>query len=131
MRRLREHQTVELDLESENYAITCRVASVTGTVATLIPDGRTPQSVELNTGAPGYLVFQDRGNLIALRGIAATAAGNQAEVEFVVIDGVVLPAPRGRPGPIDDPRPSGPANTNSIKAPSRRRSPPASSSAED
>jgi hypothetical protein len=93
MRRLREQQTVQLDLEGESQAITCRVASVTGAVATLIADGTPLRSVELRSGAPGYLVFRHDGKLVALRGIAASV-GNQAQVEFVVTDGVVLPERR-------------------------------------
>lgn len=93
MRRLREQQTVQLDLEGESQAIECRVASITGAVATLTPEGMPVRSVELRSGAPGYLVFRHRGKLVALRGIAAVV-GSQAQVEFVVTDGVVLPERR-------------------------------------
>jgi len=47
MRRLREQQTVELDLESEQHPVSCRVTAVTGAVATLT--GNAPQSPDLKT----------------------------------------------------------------------------------
>jgi hypothetical protein len=92
MRRLHEQQIVEIHLDIEDPAITCRVASVTGAVATLIPDPGAPDS--LPTAANGHLVFEHHGSLVALRGIAASLSPDEPKIEFVVIDNVVLPERR-------------------------------------
>jgi hypothetical protein len=92
MRRLREQQIVEIHLETDDPAITCRVASVTGAVATLMrdDDGAEP----LPPAATGHLVFEHHGSLVALRGIAASLSEGEPKIEFVVIDNVVLPERR-------------------------------------
>jgi c-di-GMP-binding flagellar brake protein YcgR len=92
MRRLHEQQIVEIHLETEEPAITCRVASVTGAVATLL---RQEQSGEaLPPAATGHLVFEHQGSLVALRGIAASLSPDEPKIEFVVVDNVVLPERR-------------------------------------
>jgi hypothetical protein len=92
MRRLHEHQIVEVHLETDEPAITCRVASVTGAVATLIRDDHEGKT--LPPAATGHLVFEHQGSLVALRGIAASLSADQPKIEFVVIDNVVLPERR-------------------------------------
>jgi PilZ domain len=92
MRRLHEQQIVEIHLETDDPAITCRVASVTGAVATLTrADG---VSGSLPPAATGHLVFEHHGSLVALRGIAASLSTDEPKIEFVVIDNVVLPERR-------------------------------------
>ena len=91
MRRLHEQQTVEIHLETDDPAITCRVASVTGAVATLIRD--TELIEPLPPATTGHLVFEHHGSLVALRGIAASLS-DEPTIEFVVIDNVVLPERR-------------------------------------
>jgi hypothetical protein len=92
MRRLHEQQVVEIHLETDDPAITCRVASVTGAVATLIRDDAG--SAALPPAATGHLVFEHHGSLVALRGIAASLSTDEPKIEFVVIDNVVLPERR-------------------------------------
>ncbi|HTU85720.1 MAG TPA: PilZ domain-containing protein [Solirubrobacteraceae bacterium] len=92
MRRLHEQQIVEIHLETDDPAITCRVASVTGAVATLMREGDAGES--LPPAATGHLVFEHHGSLVALRGIAASLSEGEPKIEFVVIDNVVLPERR-------------------------------------
>jgi PilZ domain len=92
MRRLHEQQIVEIHLETDDPAITCRVASVTGAVATLIREQEAAES--LPPATTGHLVFEHHGSLVALRGIAASLSADEPKVEFVVIDNVVLPERR-------------------------------------
>lgn len=92
MRRLHEQQIVEIHLETDDPAITCRVAAVTGAVATLIRD--SVASEPLPPAATGHLVFEHQGSLVALRGIAASLSTDEPKIEFVVVDNVVLPERR-------------------------------------
>lgn len=92
MRRLHEQQIVEIHLETDDPAITCRVASVTGAVATLIREHEAEEP--LPPAATGHLVFEHHGSLVALRGIAASLSSDEPKIEFVVIDNVVLPERR-------------------------------------
>jgi PilZ domain len=92
MRRLHEQQIVEIHLETDDPAITCRVAAVTGAVATLTRDDA--QGEALPPAATGHLVFEHHGSLVALRGIAASLSSGEPTIEFVVIDNVVLPERR-------------------------------------
>ncbi len=92
MRRLHEQQIVEIHLETDDPAITCRVASVTGAVATLLRQDVGAE--KLPPASPGHLVFEHQGTLVALRGIAASLSEGEPKIEFVVIDNVVLPERR-------------------------------------
>jgi hypothetical protein len=92
MRRLHEQQIVEIHLETDDPAITCRVVSVTGAVATLTRSD--PTGKPLPPAATGHLVFEHHGSLVALRGIAASLTADEPKIEFVVIDNVVLPERR-------------------------------------
>ena len=97
MRRLKPLQPVEIHIDSDDQAVVaCRVASVQGSVATLtrvtelsgdVPDRFTP-------GVLGYLLFEHHGAMTALKGIATASPDEQAELAFVVIDGVNLPERR-------------------------------------
>ena len=91
MRRLHEQQLVEIHLETDDPAITCRVGSVTGAVATLARENAGGEP--LPPAATGHLVFEYHGSLVALRGIAASLS-DEPTIEFVVIDNVVLPERR-------------------------------------
>jgi hypothetical protein len=92
MRRLHQQQIVEIHLETDDPAITCRVASVTGAVATLTRDDHPFEP--LPPAANGHLVFEHQGTLVALQGIAASLSPEDPKIEFVVIDNVVLPERR-------------------------------------
>jgi hypothetical protein len=96
LRRLKHDQRVHIHLDSEEQAVSCRVATVQGGVATLTRIGELPQELrdKLTPGALGYLLFDHRGAMTALKGIAAISPGEPADLAFVVIDGVQLPERR-------------------------------------
>lgn len=96
MRRLKHDQRVHIHLDSEEQALGCRVASVQGAVATLTRIGEPPPELldKLTPGALGYLLFEHRGAMTALKGIATISPAEPAELAFVVIDGVQLPERR-------------------------------------
>ena len=98
MRRLRHHQRVEihLDVGDEDEVIPCLVLGVEGAVATLasIDAGPVGLGGSSTPAMPGYLVFEHSSGRVALKGIATAAGGEQAELLFVVIDGVQLPERR-------------------------------------
>lgn len=96
MRRLKQQQRVEIHVEGGDQPIVCRVASVEGSVATLAGVG--PIAAELlesfTPAGLGYLVFEHRGTMTALKGIATASANEGPELAFVVTDGVQLPERR-------------------------------------
>ncbi len=96
MRRLKHHQQVEIHLDSDELAISCRVASVQGGVATLTRGYQLSSDLvdKLTPGAFGYLLFEDRRGMTALKGIATISPSEPSELAFVVIDGVQLPERR-------------------------------------
>ncbi len=87
---------VKVDLDGDDGRIDCRVGSVLGPAATLIPVNVVRQEVRelLEAGSPAYLSFTDRGSLVALRGVASSASASGSEVYFVVTDGVQVPQRR-------------------------------------
>ena len=87
---------MEIHLDSDDLAISCRVAAVQGGVATLTRAYELASELvgKLTTGAFGYLLFEDRGSMTALKGIATISPSEPAELAFVVIDGVQLPERR-------------------------------------
>jgi len=76
--------------------VRCRVAAVQGGVATLTRVGEVPPELldKLTPGALGYLLFEHRGAMTALKGIATISPSEPADLAFVVIDGVQLPERR-------------------------------------
>jgi len=96
MRRLKQQQSVEVHLDSEDeIVVPCRVLRVEGSVATLESAGGDPVLPGNTAPAlPGYLVFEHAGGRVALKGIAAPGANTQTALLFVVIDGVQLPERR-------------------------------------
>ena len=96
MRRLKHDQRVDIHLDSEDQAVSCRVASVQGGVAALTRIGELSPELRdrLTPGALGYLLFQHRGAMTALKGIATISPSEPDELAFVVIDGVQLPERR-------------------------------------
>jgi len=96
VRRLTAQQLVKVDLDSEEERIDCRVMSVLGPAATLMPVNEIQPEVreQLEAGSPGYLSFTHHGALVALRGVVSSASASGAEVYFVVTDGVQLPQRR-------------------------------------
>lgn len=96
MRRLKHDQRVEIHLDSEDHAVGCRVDAVQGSVATLTLITEVPTEVleKFTPGELGYLLFQHRGAMTALKGIATASPTDPSELAFVVIDGVQLPERR-------------------------------------
>jgi hypothetical protein len=84
---------VRVDLDAkvdwEVDSIQCRVQSIQGPVATLIPDGEIDDSVQtrLTSGSLCFLTFEHGRAPVALRGVALKAA-ERDELEFVVVDGI-------------------------------------------
>jgi hypothetical protein len=116
LRRLKHDQRVEIHLDSEDHAVGCRVAAVEGSVATrrLITEVPTEVLEKFTPGELGYLLFQHRGAMTALKGIATASPTDPSELAFVVIDGVQLPerraAQRSQVGALARISPSGGAD---------------------
>jgi hypothetical protein len=72
------------------------VAAVQGSVATLTHADAIPPELlgRFTPGALGFLLFEHRGSMTALKGIAAASGSDERELAFVVIDGVQLPERR-------------------------------------
>jgi c-di-GMP-binding flagellar brake protein YcgR len=93
MRRLVKNQAVRVDLDAkvdwEVNCIECRVQSVRGPVATLVPQGEVPDEVQtrLVSGSLCFLTFEHGRAPVALRGVALKEA-DRDELEFVVVDGI-------------------------------------------
>jgi c-di-GMP-binding flagellar brake protein YcgR len=93
MRRLVKNQAVRVDLDAkvdwEVNCIECRVQSVRGPVATLIPQGEVPDEVQtrLVSGSLCFLTFEHGRAPVALRGVALKEP-DRDELEFVVVDGI-------------------------------------------
>ncbi len=96
MRRLKHDQRVEIHLDSEEHAVSGRGAAVQGSVATLTLVTEVPAEVfeKFTPGELGYLLFEHRGAMTALKGIATASPTDPSELAFVVIDGVQLPERR-------------------------------------
>jgi hypothetical protein len=96
LRRLKHDQRVDIHLDSEDHAVGCRVAAVQGSVATLTLVTEVPAEVfeKFTPGELGYLLFEHRGAMTALKGIATASPTDPSELAFVVIDGVQLPERR-------------------------------------
>lgn len=93
MRRLVKNQAVRVDLDAkvdwEVDSIECRVQSIQGPVATLLPEGELGDGVQtrLTSGSLCFLTFEHGRAPVALRGVALKAA-DRDELEFVVVDGI-------------------------------------------
>jgi c-di-GMP-binding flagellar brake protein YcgR len=93
MRRLVKNQAVRVDLDAkvdwEVDSIECRVHSVQGPVATLVPQSEIPSDVQtrLTSGSLCFLTFEHGRAPVALRGVALKEA-DRDELEFVVVDGI-------------------------------------------
>ena len=93
MRRLVKNQAVRVDLDAkvdwEVDSIQCRVQSIQGPVATLIPEGEIGDAVQtrLASGSLCFLTFEHGRAPVALRGVALKPA-DRDELEFVVVDGI-------------------------------------------
>jgi hypothetical protein len=93
MPRLVKNQSVRVDLDAnadcDVNCIECRVRSIQGPVATLIPEGDITDEVEtrLTSGSLGFLTFEHGRAPVALRGVALKA-GDDEELEFVLVDGI-------------------------------------------
>jgi hypothetical protein len=93
MRRLVKNQAVRIDLDAkvdwETNCLECRVQSVQGPVATVIPERELPEEVQtrLASGSLCFLTFEHGRAPVALRGVALKDAERE-ELEFVVVDGI-------------------------------------------
>jgi len=97
LRRLKPLQHVEIHIDSDDQAVvTCRVASVQGSVATLmrVTELSGDAADRFTPGVLAYLLFEHHGAMTALKGIATASPDEQVELAFVVIDGVNLPERR-------------------------------------
>ncbi|HYZ80362.1 MAG TPA: PilZ domain-containing protein [Solirubrobacteraceae bacterium] len=88
-----KNQAVRVDLDAkvdwEVDSIQCRVQSIQGPVATLIPEGEIGDAVQtrLTSGSLCFLTFEHGRAPVALRGVALKPA-DRDELEFVVVDGI-------------------------------------------
>ena len=121
MRRLKHEQRVEIHLDSDDHAVACRVAAVQGSVATLTRITEVPPEVlaKFTPGVLGYLLFEHRGAMTALKGIATASPTEPTELAFVVIDGVQLPERRAAERVSSALWPGSPVGT-AATAPARR-----------
>jgi hypothetical protein len=93
MRRLVENQAVRVDLDArvggDVDCIECRVRSIQGPVATLLPVGEISEELQarLTSGSLCFLAFEHGRAPVALRGVALKPADHD-ELEFVVVDGI-------------------------------------------
>ncbi len=96
LRRLRHQQRVEIHIDSDDQVVACRVAAVQGSVATLTRITELPPEdlAKFTPGVLGYMLFEHRGAMTALKGIATASSTEETELAFVVIDGVQLPERR-------------------------------------
>ena len=80
---------LDAKVDWEVNCIECRVQSVQGPVATLIPLGEVPDEVQtrLTSGSLCFLTFEHGRAPVALRGVALKEA-DRDELEFVVVDGI-------------------------------------------
>jgi hypothetical protein len=88
-----KNQAVRIDLDAkvdwETNCLECRVQSVQGPVATVIPERELPEEVQtrLASGSLCFLTFEHGRAPVALRGVALKDAERE-ELEFVVVDGI-------------------------------------------
>jgi PilZ domain len=96
LRRLKQQQRVEIHIDSDDQVVACRVAAVQGSVATLtrITELGAEELEKFTPGVLAYMLFEHRGAMTALKGIATASAAEESELAFVVIDGVQLPERR-------------------------------------
>lgn len=96
LRRLKPHQRVEIHIDSDDQVVACRVDAVQGSVATLTRINELPAELleKFTPGALAYMLFEHRGAMTALKGIATTSPAETRDFAFVVIDGVQLPERR-------------------------------------
>ncbi|HLJ04389.1 MAG TPA: hypothetical protein VKT31_13170 [Solirubrobacteraceae bacterium] len=79
---------VSLNLDGEQLALDCVIASVEGQTATLVGTSQVePKLIDrLQHGRPGYLLISDSGTVIGLRGAATVTPETPHLIEFVVTD---------------------------------------------
>ena len=82
---------MSVDVTGPEGRVDCRVGAVAGGRATLVPVHELAQyaRAKLETECLCYLVFEDRGAPVGLRG-AARVAGDGSQMSFAVVDGVQL-----------------------------------------
>ncbi len=82
---------MSVDLTGRDGRVDCRVGAIEGAQATLVPVGELGQyaRAKLETDCLCYLVFEDRGAPVGLRG-TARATGDGSQLFFTVVDGVQL-----------------------------------------
>lgn len=100
MRRLVKNQPVRIDLDArvdwEADCIECRVETVQGPVATLMPQQELASelSERLATGSLCFMTFTHGSAPVALRGVTLAREGSD-RLEFVVVDGIQVAERRG------------------------------------
>ncbi|MGH2872429.1 MAG: PilZ domain-containing protein [Solirubrobacteraceae bacterium] len=95
-----KNQAVRVDLDArvdwEADCIHCRVESIQGPVATLLPEEEMPSDVgrRLATGSMCFMTFTHGSAPVALRGVTLGLEGTN-RLEFVVVDGIQVAERRG------------------------------------
>jgi hypothetical protein len=92
VRRLAEQDRATLSLDGEDDGLDCRVASVSGPLASLVCIDEIPASArhKLANGSLSHVLFRYHGAPVGLRGVVRTMSAGSSDLEFVVIDGVQL-----------------------------------------
>ncbi len=96
---LRQKQSVTIELDGSKQRFECYVRFVDGALTVLGQlGGVAPElSEKLTPGSLGYLISNEDGVRVALRGVATTAPEGARGFAFVVIDADSLPDRRGAP----------------------------------
>lgn len=96
---LRQKQSVTITLDGSEQRFDCYVRFVDGALTVLGQlGGVAPELIEkLTPGSLGYLISNEDGVRVALRGVATTAPEGARGLAFVVIDADSLPDRRGAP----------------------------------
>ncbi len=100
MRRLSVLDVVTLDIGDDGRELDCRVRSVAGALARLVPLGPIPPEIgdTLTAGSFAYMIFTHRGSPVGLRGVVKACHEEEGfTLDFVVIDGIQESERRKRP----------------------------------
>ena len=81
-------QTVTLNLDGTNEALSCVVAAVEGPLATLVHTTQTAEEVagRLTGGVAGFLVLAGSAGAVGLRGAAIVTPETEPLIEFLITD---------------------------------------------
>jgi hypothetical protein len=88
MNRLAPGIPVTLNVDGENAAVDCVVASLEGRTAMLVQTSTADPKLiaRLQSTREGYLVLSATGTVVGLRGTVTISAANRPLIEFVLTD---------------------------------------------